>query len=530
MNYFQKLLDLFRRYWQNHLQGIDREDAVRRLLAGGRLSPAFVFLVVTSCSIATLGLLLNSAAVIIGAMLIAPLMGPIILLGFAIAMTNITHGIAALKALLIGVVMALMTSVIIVKLAPFIPPTSEILARTQPNIFDLLVAVIAGLVGGYAMVRREAGTVAGVAISTALMPPLASAGYGLAIADGAIFQGAIFLFLTNMVAIALSAAGIAIWYNFGNLKTPRELLWQTLAGALLLLLLSVPLVRSLNLAVTQTLTAKGVEEVLNQLGRDHVWQIGQLRIENKEGAPLRVNALVFAREIDKQAAGALEKALTQRFKRQVLVSLEQVEFGRRQEIIANPALNKNQGEPTDAEILQRYLRRLAPYPIAALELQVEQRHANVQIGHAEGITLAELARYEAALRQQFPDWSLTLIPPALPLPAIDFSPRSSSLDEVANAQLQLALWAARRWGWNAIAIKSTVSTTNLTRFDRHLDKARVQAVADALKAAGLRGEIVLGPPPFHRNTPLVAPSGRDQLVLLAPNKFWGTVGATSNHE
>lgn len=526
IKHLQKLPVLFRRYWQNHLQGIDREDAVRRLLAGGRLSPAFVFLVVTSCSIATLGLLLNSAAVIIGAMLIAPLMGPIILLGFAIAMTNITHGIAALKALLIGVAMALATSATIVKLAPFIPPTSEILARTQPNVFDLLVAIIAGLVGGYAMVRREAGTVAGVAISTALMPPLASAGYGLAIADGAIFQGAFFLFLTNMVAIALSAAGIALWYNFGNFKTPRELLWQTLAGGMLLLLLSIPLVRSLNLAVTQTLTAKGVEEILNQLGRDRAWQVGQLHVEDKEGAPLRINALVFAREIDKQAAREFERALAQRFQREVHVELEQVEFGKRKEIIATPPASTPLRELGDAEILQRYLRRLSPYPIAALEIQATQQRANVQIGHAEGITLFELARFETALRQQFPNWRLTLIPPALPLPAIDFAPRNSSLGEAADAQLQLALWAVQRWGWGSIAIRPNIAKNNQNRADGHLHEARVQTVAKVLQGAGLHCEILPGP----SNTSLVSPFGRDQVALLAPNRLWGTSGPTHNHE
>jgi uncharacterized hydrophobic protein (TIGR00271 family) len=177
---FQQFRALIQKFWRAHLIGVDRKEAHAYVLSIGSLTPAFVFLVVISCAIATLGLLLNSVAVIIGAMLVAPLMGPIISLGFAVASTDIKHGIQAAQALLIGILMALGTSYVIVKLSPFIAPTTEILARTQPNLFDLLVAVLSGLAGGYAIVRREIGTVAGVAIATALMPPLATAGYGLA--------------------------------------------------------------------------------------------------------------------------------------------------------------------------------------------------------------------------------------------------------------------------------------------------------------------------------------------------------------
>lgn len=169
----------FLQWWRQHLQNIDRQFVEDRVSTEGGLSYSYIFLVFTSCAIATLGLLLNSAAVIIGAMLIAPLMGPIVLLGLAIAKTDVLLVIRASKALAIGIVGALMTAALIVKLAPFIPPTQEILARTNPNLFDLLVAIVSGLVAGYAVIRQQGGTFAGVAIATALMPPLAVSGYGL---------------------------------------------------------------------------------------------------------------------------------------------------------------------------------------------------------------------------------------------------------------------------------------------------------------------------------------------------------------
>jgi uncharacterized hydrophobic protein (TIGR00271 family) len=468
------------------LRGINRSEAEHRVVVSGTLSASFAFLVVTSCAIATLGLLLNSVAVIIGAMLIAPLMGPIVLLGFAIAMTDVTHGISATKALVAGVAMALLTSFIIVKLAPFIPPTPEILARTQPNAFDLLVAVIAGLVGGYAMVRSEAGTVAGVAISTALMPPLASAGYGLAIHNGPIFQGAIFLFLTNMVAVALSAGGIALWYNFGNLRTPRDLIWKTLVGALVLMVLSIPLVRSLNLAVTQTLTAKGVEEVLRTRGEAKSWKIGQLQVEDKEGESLHVTAVVFVREEDKKAQDDLQRALLAHFRRPVKVSLEQIEFGSRRTVlpaVLPPSIVTR--EATDAEAIQQHLRRFVPYPIAALEVNSAVNLAAIQIGAAYTGDLASLQALEQTLATSFPKWTVHVIPPRTPLPTIYFDARAATLSDSSKKLVAVSAWALQRWGLSEVKLRAGTSSDE-ARLAKKLAQARNLTVADALKQAGIR--------------------------------------------
>lgn len=158
-----RLLRVFWLWWRRHMRDLDRDATNEQVQEYGGLSYSYAFLVATSCGIATLGLMLNSAAVIIGAMLVAPLMGPIVLLGFAIARTDVELVIRSAKAMAVGVLAALAISVIIVKLSPFIPPTPEILARTNPNLFDLLVAVLSGMVAGYAVTHRKIGTVAGVA-------------------------------------------------------------------------------------------------------------------------------------------------------------------------------------------------------------------------------------------------------------------------------------------------------------------------------------------------------------------------------
>jgi uncharacterized hydrophobic protein (TIGR00271 family) len=165
------------------MHDLDRDATHAQVQEDGGLSYSYAFLVIASCGIATLGLMLNSAAVIIGAMLIAPLMGPIVLLGFAIAETDVEKAIRSAKALLVGVAGALTISVVIVKLSPYIPPTPEILARTNPNLFDLLVAVLSGMVAGYAVTNHKIGTVAGVPIARPY-PDAAAGGIRIRPGDG----------------------------------------------------------------------------------------------------------------------------------------------------------------------------------------------------------------------------------------------------------------------------------------------------------------------------------------------------------
>ena len=128
---------------------VDHEDVVAHVRDDGQLSGRYIFMIVMSCAIATLGLLLSSPAVIIGAMLISPLMGPIMLFGFSLSELKLSFLRKSAVSLVVGVLSALLISILIVKLSPLTDPTPEIVARTRPNFFDLLVAVFSGLAGGY---------------------------------------------------------------------------------------------------------------------------------------------------------------------------------------------------------------------------------------------------------------------------------------------------------------------------------------------------------------------------------------------
>jgi len=168
----------------------------------------FYILISLAASIAMLGLLQNSGAVIIGAMLVAPLMAPILAMGMSMVLAETRVFSLGMEATIKGAALAILVGLVIVIISPITDPTPEILARTHPNILDLMVALASGAAAGYAVSRSEvAAAMPGVAIAAALVPPLCVVGYGLGVSDLDISAGALLLFVTNLIAIVL-AAGI----------------------------------------------------------------------------------------------------------------------------------------------------------------------------------------------------------------------------------------------------------------------------------------------------------------------------------
>lgn len=183
------------------------------IFRAGRADFRFRLLVWFSAVIATLGLLADSTAVVIGAMLVAPLLGPIMAIGEASLGRRTRQGIVAVRALAEGAITAVVIAFLLAHatmLSSFdvlgaLP--GEVQARTRPNPLDLGIALAGGAIGAYAVVRtRDSAALPGVAIATALMPPLCTVGIGLAIQDRGVWGGATLLFLTNLAAIVFSAS------------------------------------------------------------------------------------------------------------------------------------------------------------------------------------------------------------------------------------------------------------------------------------------------------------------------------------
>jgi len=164
-----------------------------------------LWILVFAIFIASLGLNVNSTAVIIGAMLVSPLMGPIMGIGFSLAINDLALLKKGIYNYLFAGATGLATSTIYFLITPLNEAHSEILARTSPNIYDVLIALFGGFAGSLATSSKMKGNVIpGVAIATALMPPLCTAGYGIATWEWSYFLGAFYLFIINTVFIALA--------------------------------------------------------------------------------------------------------------------------------------------------------------------------------------------------------------------------------------------------------------------------------------------------------------------------------------
>ena len=194
------------KYFNLQFERADDATIAKRLIGGAKIKgPALVTLIL-SIFIASIGLNMNSTAVVIGAMLISPLMGPILAIGFGFATLNFTVAKSGILRLSVQITIAVLASALYFYISPVQTATSELLARTEPNIFDVFIAIFGGLAGIIGQTRKTLDNVIpGVAIATALMPPLCTAGYGLASGNWTYFFGASYLFFINAFFIFFAA-------------------------------------------------------------------------------------------------------------------------------------------------------------------------------------------------------------------------------------------------------------------------------------------------------------------------------------
>ena len=218
----------FARSTMNLADGMDLEGTIDTIKKDMVFRGHVVWVLISSIFIASIGLNVNSAAVVIGAMLISPLMGPILAIGLSVGTNDWDTLKKALKNFGVMVGVALLTSTIYFLITPLREAQPELLARTKPTFLDALIAIFGGLAGIIGVSRRNRGNVIpGVAIATALMPPLCTAGYGLATAHWSFFFGAFYLFTLNSIFIA-GATFIIVRYlqfplvSFINAETEKR--------------------------------------------------------------------------------------------------------------------------------------------------------------------------------------------------------------------------------------------------------------------------------------------------------------------
>jgi uncharacterized hydrophobic protein (TIGR00271 family) len=267
-----------------------QESVRKNIRQGAELNIAFIFMNILAATIACYGLFANSPAVIIGAMIVAMLLGPIAGIALSLVDSDMKLLLRSLLTLASGTVVVMITAFIIGLLHRDIPITTEILSRTAPNLIDLMVALAGGAAGAYASVSpRLSAALVGVAIATALVPPLSSASILFAHGEIHLGLGAFFLTFTNMVAIQFASSAVLWITGFHRLSNTSGLsllvfLKRNTISIAILLILAFVLTTSLQKTVAQQLfeTAARValQRIINVSAGSH---LAEVRFEKVSG-------------------------------------------------------------------------------------------------------------------------------------------------------------------------------------------------------------------------------------------------------
>ena len=483
------------RHAERFRNDIDHAEIFSLVRDDGRMTSRYTFMVVVSVGIAILGLLLNSPAVIIGAMLISPLMGPIVLLGFALCTIDYSQFKKSLEALLAGTVLALLASFLIVKFSPLTVATPEILARTQPNLFDLMVAILSGLAAGYAVVKNKGAAIVGVAIATALMPPLAVTGFGLASGDMKIASGAFFLFMTNLLAIALSVAFIAKWYGFSTHHSPTYLLWQSAVTVAIFATLSLPLGMTLKQISAEAYFTKSARDIVIEYFDGVEQRINTFNITISDELGMSIDTVVFTNKYDPAAKARISENLNKAFEMPVVLMLDQVVVGQEEhkpevrvvESALTAPISPVVVRANKQEEMQNRLHQAIYFPVQNIQVDVKGSRAIIYAKATKGLTLALLYQAEGELVERFPDWQIKVVPPLQPLPYLYFATGSAILEDEELLKLSYLSWALRAWDINEIDVVGFASSQGESwRYDNDsLAARRAGFVAEQLRANGM---------------------------------------------
>ncbi len=494
---FGHVLTTFSRWWAADVAGtVNQSEVIARRRAECRLSARYLLMLSMSAGIAVLGLLQGSAAVVIGAMLLSPLMDPIMGIGFALAVGDFKWLKQSLRSLLIGALIAVMFCALIVFLSPIKDITTEIAARTRPNLFDLGVAFFSAVAGAYAMIRGREGTIVGVAIATALMPPLAVVGFGLATFNWTVFSGSLLLFITNLTAIALTATAMARIYGFSSNLSEKQTQLQGVLIFAAFVALAIPLGLSLRQIVWESNASRQMSSAVVQVfGGDA--RVSGL-VPNYQTDPIQMSATVFTPEIIADAEQRAVTAISNTLGRPVDVQLTQVRVGTQAQAAEEAQLAQSREREAaaqeQAENLALRLALVAGVPESQVLIDRQRRAAIVRATELEGATLETYYALERRIAAGQEGWRIEVQPPSGELPAIAYEQsaletqdRGASREPVMEPStdgaraLTLAIWAAQRKA-RAIDLAGPAELVALARAD--IERAGVRIGAVTTTSAG----------------------------------------------
>lgn len=479
----------FSRWWTDHVvASVDQRAVVDKVQDEAGLTSHFAVMTLLSAGIAVLGLLLSSPAVVIGAMLISPLMGPIIGLGFAIATFDGAEIRRSGTAIAAGVVLAVAFCAFIVVVSPLQTVTTEIASRTRPNLFDLLVALFSGLAGTYAMIRGRHGTIVGVAIATALMPPLAVIGFGIATRSSLILAGSTLLFFTNLMTIAAAAAVLARLYGFAPNLSPTQTRLQAFLIVVALSALAVPLALSLRQIAWETLASRETRQaIVSEFPANS--RVNELDIDYR-AIPVEIAGTVLTPQYRDKAEQHLRERLPRILRKPVILNLDQIRTAHGPDGASQDASSITSAAERAATRVSERLALIAGVPVENVLVDRRARRAFVRGASLPGADLSAYRTLEMRVAASASNWSIALVPPPVAPPAIAIED-----DEPDQAALETVVWGARR-----LRLPVAVSGSS----------EEAEKVAKRLREQGVSATVTRGP-------------GRRGVVAVR----WATPGTTT---
>lgn len=307
---FTTLKETFKDAFSLKMDIASPEEIHNAINSGAKVKGTNMCILILAILIASIGLNMNSTAVIIGAMLISPLMGGIMAIGYGIAVNDLKSSKNAAVGLAFQVIICIITSTVYFTISPISTAHSELLARTSPSVWDVLIAICGGLAGIIGVTRKEkTNVIPGVAIATALMPPLCTAGYGLATHQIRFFLGAVYLFFINSFFICLTTIIIIKILKlpckkFINAKAKRKLYLNISLIAVITIIPSIIFAYQL---IAETITDKNIEQYMSKEFSYSDTQIVQSYVNSEKN---EIEVALIGKQLDSNEISRLEKALS----------------------------------------------------------------------------------------------------------------------------------------------------------------------------------------------------------------------------
>ncbi|MCH9753492.1 MAG: DUF389 domain-containing protein [Alphaproteobacteria bacterium] len=440
----KKLIDLAKSLLfmreRDFVLAVNHKEVISSLTHDARFTVRYIFMIIISISIATMGIILDDMSVIVGAMLISPMMSPIVLLGFSICRVNYTEFLHSIRSIIIGIFVAILFSFLIVKISPVHEVTDVVLSATKANIYNLLVALFSGAAGAYTKIKRKGEEIIGVAIASSLMPPLSVIGFSIATGHYDMAQEAAFLFITNLIAIALAGTILARWYGFGFRVSKIHLIWQISIYSIAILILSVPLVITLKKVAYELKAQHIIHDTIHEsFGENAELNIEKIHFPNSLEKPIKVSVIVFTNKFRTEAEKNIKNTIASKLAQPISLKLDQVLYS----TTATP--EKKYTMPTSEKNIISMVRESTHIPIRLINVNMHLHSIEIFLTPSIHQSLKAMHAAEIDLRKTFSGWTVRVIPPTMSIPVLYFGNNKTTLDTDSLESLKSIIWLLDRW-------------------------------------------------------------------------------------